>query len=151
TAAFGVDTQENFDANTTQTFSRTVAWRMVPMPGGALIAHQHSQASPVDGSQTFCSGAYGVPTGGLPRVHAWAEMLNGSVISAIGGAPQITDHTLPVDIAGSAGGRIALVGAGASVISIFDSKDATDAKLRQNLTTQPTAVAFRGEDAVVFS
>jgi hypothetical protein len=153
TGVFGVDDQEDYDSTTTatQTFSRSVAWRMVPAPGGALIVHQHSQASEIEAGQTSCSGTYGVPFAGLPRVHAWAEVLTGSKYSAIAGVAQITDHTLPVDIARSPAGRIAVVGAGARVVSVFESQSVPVTTLRQNLISQPTAVAFRGEDAVVFS
>jgi mono/diheme cytochrome c family protein len=132
------------------TFNRRVAWRMVATStGSAVIAHQRSQASLVGGDPGFCTGSYGTANNIMPTVNTWLDIVTPQGISDFPNAVQMLSMVLPVDVAVSAGGQLAVVSAGTSNVSVLPA-NGTFASQTQ-VQGQPTAVAFSGEDLIVFT
>jgi mono/diheme cytochrome c family protein len=135
------------------TFNRSVAWRMIPSPGGAIIVHQRSQASAVTLLGSTCGnfGGYGAASDfEFGTVHATFDLVADGGVSTAAAAGFEHDLVLPVDVALSASGRVAMVGAGNSALDVFPLDDPFAGTRVPTLTGRPTAVAFRGEDTVVF-
>src|SRR5581483_9911339 len=104
----------------TATFNRRVAWRMVPAPdGGAVIVHQRSQASLVGGVQGFCTGSYGTANNTLPTVNTWVDVATAQGVADFPNAAQLLGMVLPVDVAVSAGGQLAVASAGTAAVSVL--------------------------------
>ncbi|MFO0684587.1 MAG: cytochrome-c peroxidase [Sandaracinus sp.] len=89
-------------------FRPAVMWRAIPMGDAILVSHQRSS----DGELNLAPGAYystGVCSGSI--VQSAATIFDGQSLTPID-TPNIAGATLPVDIARSAQGEIAIVGAG---------------------------------------
>src|SRR5262249_9748584 len=106
------------------TFSPTIAWRAIPMPGGgAAFAHQLAAESPVVISQP---DGYGSSGGGCDGTIVNSTI---SIVTSSGGTtggttssrPAIVGASIPVDLATSGDGRLAMVSAGSETIFFTDS------------------------------
>lgn len=89
-------------------FQPDVAWRAIPFGDDILVSHQRSS----DGELLLAPGAYyatGVCSGSI--VQSAATIFQGPELTPLD-SPNIAGATLPVDIAVSRSGEIAVVGAG---------------------------------------
>jgi hypothetical protein len=131
-------------------FNRRIAWRMVPYAGGAFLTYQREQATQLLTFGSVCSGGggYGTVFDQLPTLHTGINaVVDGGLVEIDSGQ----DHgmVLPVDVAISAGGQMALISAGRSIVTVHAIGDIFSGTLGST-SGRPTAVAFRGEDAIVF-
>jgi hypothetical protein len=130
-------------------FNRRIAWRMVPYAGGAFLTYQREQATQLLSFGSVCTGgSYGAVFDQLPTLHTG---LNAVVDGGLVEISSLNEHdmVLPVDVAVSQGGQVALVSAGTSQVDVYPL-DSPFARVRTLTPGRPTAVAFRGEDAVIF-
>jgi hypothetical protein len=143
-----IDAGPPFDG--TPQFNRRIAWRMVPYAGGAFLTYQREQATQLLSFGGTCTGGggYGAVFDQLPTLHTG---LNAVVDGGLVEIDSVNEHdmVLPVDIAISQGGQVALVSAGTSQVDTY-ALDNPVTRTRWAPSGRPTAVAFRGEDAVVF-
>jgi mono/diheme cytochrome c family protein len=130
-------------------FNRRIAWRMVPYAGGAFLTYQREQATQLLSFGGACTGgSYGAVFDQLPTLHTG---LNAVVDGGLVEISSLNEHdmVLPVDVAVSQGGQVALVSAGTSQVDVWTIEGAFT-RTRTPMPGRPTAVAFRGEDTVVF-
>lgn len=100
-------TQVDAQGNLAQ-FRPSVMWRAIPMGDAILVSHQRSS----DGELNLAPGAYystGVCSGSI--VQSAATIFDGESLTPID-TPNLAGATLPVDIARSGAGEIAVVAAG---------------------------------------
>lgn len=99
-------------------FEPAVAWRMLAVPGGVAMVHQRAFADSIPTGPSSVGGTYYGGACDQAVVHAAVTVFGGDAAvrltaSNMGGVGNLT---LPVDIAVSADGRVAVVGAGADVV-----------------------------------
>lgn len=100
-------------------FSAAVGWRMVEVEGGVAMVHQRAfmENISIEPSSTGYGGGAAIPCD-MSVVHSAVTVFDGDTgeqetLHAMGG---IGNVTLPVDIAASPDGRIAVVGAGSNMV-----------------------------------
>lgn len=99
-------------------FEPAVAWRMIPVNGGAAMIHQRSFAGDIPTGPSSIGGTYYGGACDLSVVHAAVTVFdaNASVRLTYTSMGAIGNLTLPVDMAVSSEGNVAVVGAGAGMV-----------------------------------
>ncbi len=157
-AADGVVT--TLAATPTTGFTPHVAWRAVPRPsGGALVVRQQHRSSQLP-APTACvpyygpqqSGSFGGgsgSTGGVVRSEALTISGSTAVVTPLGGAQSVV---LPVDVAVSPSGRVAVISAGTGAVVLLQLGGRLDVPLVEHgVDRQLTSVVFSGETAFIFA
>jgi hypothetical protein len=121
--------------------TRQVAWRMVGRGTGALMTFQEEAIFPL----TESCQAYGGPNGGVVGL-ALAYVDESLVESRWTGQPEVP---LAVDLAVSTSGLWSLVSAGTNLV--VQQHSIGGGEFHHDLGGEPVAVAYRGEELVVFS
>jgi hypothetical protein len=130
-------------------FNRRIAWRMVPYGNGAFMTYQREQATQLLSFGGACTGgSYGAVFDQLPTLHTGLNaVVDGGFIEI--DSFNERDMVLPVDVAVSNGGQVALVSAGTSMVDLYAITDPLS-RMRVQASGRPTSVAFSGEELVVF-
>ena len=146
-------------------FTPAVAWRTLPLAGGgAVMVHQRGEVRPI---QIAVPGGYGSAAGSCSSIvhgaitvfHAGSNP-NASPIADDSASLVASDQlggALPVDIAASPSGRIAVAMAGTDTVLVTNTAAASTPTVGvgcagdagESVKGQPTAVAFDGGDQVV--
>jgi len=135
-----------------------VAWRMTTGRGHILMTHQLETTRPLgtaactdspDGMEPLTPGVEPGGYGGMMPAVTSAVAELGQPAESFGGSPSLlVVGALPVDTAASVSGdKLAVVAAGSGEVSI---RQRSGDVLRRGVVS-PTAVAFRGEQAIVLS
>jgi mono/diheme cytochrome c family protein len=99
-------------------FEPAVAWRMIPVSGGVAMVHQRAFAEDLPTGASPTGNTYYGGACDNSIVHSAVTVFDAEaeVQLTVDGMGAIGNVTLPVDIAASADGRIAVVGAGAGFV-----------------------------------
>lgn len=141
-----------------------VAWRALPKPGGgaAIVRQQHRTSTLPDTSNCSAYGGFatdGRSSGGGAGSFGLRNVVQAEVLTITGAvtlrtplSESFTSVVLPVDVAVSAGGRIAIASAGTGIITLLEPGTRRDvAVVQHGADTQLTSVVFVGEAAFTFS
>ncbi|MDP2271684.1 MAG: hypothetical protein Q8N23_01400 [Archangium sp.] len=141
-----------------------VAWRAIAKPGGgaAIVRQRHRTSTLPDASNCSAYGGFatdvrssggGAGSGGLRNV-VQSELLTVSGTSSL--RTPLSDAffavVLPVDVAVSSSGRVAIVSAGTGFVTLLEPGQRRDLHVAaRGVDTQLTSVVFAGESAIVFT
>ncbi|MFT3711877.1 MAG: cytochrome c [Archangium sp.] len=145
-------------------FAPRVAWRALSRPGGgaSIVRQQHRTTTLPDANNCSAYGGFATgsrTTGGgsgfsQPSSNiVTSEVLNVSGTSTIRTSlsESFNAVVLPVDVAVSPSGRVAVLSAGRGMLTQLEAGFRRDVSIApHDLDTQLTSVVFVGEDALVF-
>lgn len=131
-----------------------VAWRAVPRPGGAVIVRQQHRTRTL-AAESPC-GYYGSGSGGGPGLRG---IVDGELLTVSGTTAVRTSLStafalvvLPVDVAISAAGRIAVISAGTGGLTVLRPGSSINLTgMPRGVDTQLTSVVFVAETAIAFA
>lgn len=145
-------------------FEPRVAWRALARPGGgaALVRQQHRTSTLPDTSSCSAYGGFATDTrtsGGGSGSTALRNVVQSELLTITGASALRTPLSesfspvvLPVDVAVSPSGRVAIVSAGTGTLTVLEPGLRRDVPVvTHGVDTQLTSVVFAGESAFVFS
>lgn len=136
-----------------------VAWRAIPRPGGGAVVLRQQHRSTVLPSTTSCSAYGGFVQNGsrssgggagssqLRVVTSEMLIVSGDTTVRTPLSDSFMTTVLPLDVAVSPSGRLAIVSAGSETLVLLEPGQRRDI----NALSQITSVVFDGEDAIAFS